>query len=91
MEVKCAIISRLDEIIELENNFLLAYLNACNIMANNEKNKNKKDLMKSQFYQELLYQTYIKKNSSTKSSVEKNNMNINNDIDFNYIHDNCIS
>ena len=91
LEVKCAIISRLDEIIELENNFLLAYLNACNIMANNEKNKNKKDLMKSQFYQELLYQTYIKKNSSTKSSVEKNNMNINNDIDFNYIHDNYLN
>ena len=30
LELKCAIISRLDEIIELENNFLSAYLNTYN-------------------------------------------------------------
>ena len=41
-ELKCAITSRLDEIIELENNFLLAYLNTYNNIINKEKNKEKK-------------------------------------------------
>ena len=58
-ELKCAIISRLDEIIELENNFLLAYLNTYNNIIMKEKNKEKKFLMNIQDYQSLLSKTYI--------------------------------
>ena len=57
LELKCAIISRLDEIIELENNFLSAYLNTYNSIINKEKNKDKKNFMDIQ--EDMLFKTYI--------------------------------
>ena len=74
LELKCAIISRLDEIIELENKFLYAHLNTNKIIYrkkmsfdnNNDKN----------YSQNLLFKTSLKLNSN----VEKL------DVNYNYIY-----
>ena len=80
IEIKCAIISRLDEIIELENKFLFAYLNTVNNIILNQKNKDKNELKKSQYQQDLVFKTFLGK------KAEKNNLNDN--IDFNYVYNN---
>ena len=84
LEVKCAIISRLDEIIELENNFLFAYLNTNNNIIINEKNKDKNK--NNQYYQDLLFKTYLNnKNIKESQEIKKS---IKNDVDFNSVY-NC--
>ena len=88
LEVKCAIISRLDEIIELENNFLLAYLNTNNNIIINEKNKDKNNSLNNQYYQDVLFKTYLIKKSIRENDEEKNSRQ--NNIDFNYVHNNYI-
>ena len=85
-ELKCAIISRLDEIIELENNFLLAYLNTYNNIIMKEKNKEKKFLMNIQDYQSLLSKTYIFDKRIKESKIENKNIK-DNIIDFNYVRE----
>ena len=88
LELKFAIISRLDEIIELENNFLMAYLNTNNNIIINEKNKDKKNSLKNQYYQDVLFKTYLSKRSPKENEEEKNNKQ--NNIDFNFVLNNYI-
>ena len=84
LELKCAIISRLDEIIELENNFLLSYLNTYTRIIINEKNKDKKN----NYYQDAIFQSYFNNKSIRESKDEKRNKKFK--IDFNNIHQNYI-
>ena len=72
IEVKCAIISRIDEIIELENNFLLSYLNSINYITK-EKQNEKNILSKSLYYSILLHQSY----NITEHNNEHNKNNTN--------------
>ena len=83
LELKCAIISRLDEIIELENNFLSAYLNTYNSIINKEKNKDKKNFMDIQ--EDMLFKTYINDKRIKETKVE--NKNLKDTIDFNFVRD----
>ena len=88
-ELKCAIISRLDEIIELENNFLLAYLNTYNNIINKEKNKGKKNLMEIQDYQNLLSKSCFLDKKIKESKIE--NKNIKDNIDFNFVRESYLN
>ena len=83
LEIKCAIISRLDEIIDLENKFLLAYLNTNDNIIVNEKNKDKNTSFRNQYYQDVLFKTYLIKKSLRETEEEKKEMK--NDIDINSI------
>ena len=70
LEVQCAIISRLDEIIELENNFLYSYLNTINYIINKKKESN--DLNKSLYNSILLFQSLVvNKNNKEKQQENK--------------------
>ena len=69
LDVQCSIISRLDDIIKLENNFLFSYLKTIDIInSNNEKLKEKnKNLMNSI----ILFQSLLNKNNSDEFKKNK--------------------
>ena len=91
-ELKCAIISRLDEIIELENNFLLAYLNSYNNIINKEKDKENNNLIDIQDYPSLLSDTYLFDKRIKESKIENKNIKDNKDnIDFNYVRESYLN
>ena len=89
LEFKCAIISRLDEIIELENNFLLSFLNTIN---NNISIKEKNKEMKNELFKAILYKSYISPKMANENDEEKNDeKNKAENIDFNYVYKNYIN
>ena len=74
LDVQCLIISRLDDIIKLENNFLFAYLNTIDIIkSKNEKLKEKnRNLMNSL----ILFQSLVlNKNNNDENKKSKKDSN----------------
>lgn len=57
IEVKCAIMSRIEEIIKLENDFLLSYLNTINYISNENKKEKKKSLNISLYNSMIIHQS----------------------------------
>jgi len=57
IEVKCAIMSRIEEIIKLENDFLFSYLNTINYISNKNKKKKKKSLNISLYNSMIIHQS----------------------------------
>jgi hypothetical protein len=82
IEVKCAIMSRIDEIIKLENNFLYSYLYTINYISNEkekekenekEKEKKKKNLNQSLYNSMIIHQSYnynINNDNKNKNEVK---------------------
>ena len=74
IEVKCAIMSRIEEIIKLENNFLYSYLNTINFISN-QKKKEKKFLNQSLYNSMILHQSLnhnINNDNKNKNEVKIN-------------------
>ena len=57
IEVKCAIMSRIEEIIKLENDFLFSYLNTINYISNENKKEKKKSLNISLYNSMIIHQS----------------------------------
>ena len=56
IEVKCAIMSRIEEIIKLENDFLFSYLNTINYISKENKKEKKKSLNISLYNSMIMHQ-----------------------------------
>ena len=83
LEIQCSIISRLDDIIELENNFLYSYLNTINYITSNKENKINKNLYNSiALYQSLM----LNKSNNDNNDDNKKNKELSNNINFNDIY-----
>jgi hypothetical protein len=76
LEVQCAIISRIDEIIELENNFLYSFLNTISYTANEDKST-KKDLKQSLYNSNILYQSLIFNGKNNKQAKDETRLTFN--------------
>ena len=76
LEVQCAIISRIVDIINLENNFLFAYLNTINYLTK-KKEKEDNNLNKSLYNSKILFQSLVvnKTKSDDKNKKDSNEMN----------------
>ena len=57
IEVKCAIMSRIEEIIKLENDFLFSYLNTINYISSENKKEKKKSLNISLYNSMIIHQS----------------------------------
>ena len=88
LEVQCSIISRLDEIIELENNFLFSYLNTINFITC-KKEKENQNLNKCLYNSIILFQSLVQnKANNNENKKKKKSEQINfNDIYKSYLED----
>lgn len=87
LEVKCAIITRIDDIIELENNFLYSYLNTINYITNKkDKKKNNNDMNKMLYNSTILYQSLFANNKNNKVNNRQTNEKSEKKKSFNEIY-----
>ena len=80
LEVQCAIISRLDEIIELENNFLYAYINTIKYITKEKEEDKDNILKKSHINSAALFQSLlniIPNNGENQKNKKTNQTNYN--------------
>ena len=76
LEVQCAIISRIDEIIELENNFLYSFLNTISYTTHKDE-ITKKDIKQSLHNSNIFYQSLIFNGKNNKQAKDENIMTFN--------------
>ena len=86
IEVKCAIMSRIEEIIKLENNFLYAYLKSINYIINEKKKEKKYQLNQSLYNSIILHQNLNYNINNDSHNKIKNEVKLNyNDVYKRYL------